>query len=250
MSRPNTNKFLPTMFDQQLYQHYVMPQPPPQHQQHMNVNHMLSPRAPASSALNHHQFQYSRKNPSHLHHNQPDSKLNRFMNMWQRNHRIDPNPPSQQSSMIKVSSKPILFDRKAIESSSSVWRDSVMYEAPPPPSTPNQRQQQHNRASFVSTSSRATQQQQQQSPLFSLQQTTVMESPKLSSWLPGLFHFKQPKVCSLECEARDEREAIGKISQVLEEVKIKINCFGIRRVSSCTLFMNSIWKVLSQKDKS
>ncbi|KAL9556857.1 hypothetical protein MBANPS3_001679 [Mucor bainieri] len=216
LSRPNTNKFLPTMFDQQLYQHYVMPQPPPQqHQQHMNVNHMLSPRAPASSALNHHQFQYSRKNSSH---HQPDSKLNRFMNMWQRNHRIDPNPPSQQSSMFKVSSKPMIFDRKAIESSSSVWRDSIMYEAPPPPSTPNQRQQhQHNRASFVSTSSRATQQQQQQSPLFPPQQTTVMESPKLSSWLPGLFHFKQPKVCSLECEARDEREAIGKISQVLEE---------------------------------
>lgn len=202
------------MFDQQLYQHYVMPQPPPQNQppqQHMNINHMLSPRAPASSALNHHQFQYSRKNPSH----QPDSKLNRFMNMWQRNHRIDPNPPSQQSSMFKVSSKPMIFDRKAIESSSSVWRDSVMYEAPQPPSTPNHRQQ-RNRASFVSTSSRATQQ--QQPPLLPQQQTTVMESPKLSSWLPGLFHFKQPKVCSLECEARDEREAIGKISQVLEEV--------------------------------
>ncbi|KAG1070654.1 hypothetical protein G6F42_026103 [Rhizopus arrhizus] len=186
------------MFDQQLYQHYVMPQPPPQHQppqQHMNINHMLSPRAPASSALNHHQFQYSRKNPSH----QPDSKLNRFMNMWQRNHRIDPNPPSQQSSMFKVSSKPMIFDRKAIESSSSVWRDSVMYEAPQPPSTPNHRQQ-RNRASFVSISSRATQQ--QQPPLLPQQQTTVMESPKLSSWLPGLFHFKQPKVCLLECAGR------------------------------------------------
>lgn len=44
-------------------------------------------------------------------------------------------------------------------------------------------------------------------------------SPRLSSWLPGLFHFKQPKVCSIDCAARDEREAIGKIKQVLEEVR-------------------------------
>lgn len=206
------------MFDQQLYQHYVMPhqphQPQQQSQQHMDINHMLSPRAPASSALNHHQFQYSRKSSSH----QQDSKLNRFMNMWQRNHRIDPNPPtpqSQQSSMFKISSKPIIFDRKAIESSSSVWRDSVIYESNNPPATPRQQQ---NRASFVSNSSRSPQPIQQQT-------TTVMESPKLSSWLPGLFHFKQPKVCSLECEARDEREAIGKISQVLKEVSSIIKIY-------------------------
>ncbi|CEP19895.1 hypothetical protein [Parasitella parasitica] len=215
ISRPNTNKFTPNMFDQQVYHHYILPQQPQQPQQHMNINHMLSPRAPASSALNHHQFQFSRKNSSH----QQDSKLNRFMNIWQRNHRIDPNSSSShQSSMFKIASKPIIFDRKAIESSSSVWRDSVMYESvnppPPPPqlsSTPNNRQQQYrNRASFASSLKSPHQ------PLPQIS-ATVTESPRLSSWLPGLFHFKQPKVCSLECEARDEREAIGKISQVLEE---------------------------------
>jgi hypothetical protein len=241
------------MFDQQLYQHYVMPhQPQPYHhqqqsqpQQHMNINHMLSPRAPASSALNHHQFQYSRKNSSH----QQDSKLNRFINMWQRNHRIDPNPPtpqSQQSSMFKISSKPMIFDRKAIESSSSVWRDSVMYESNNSPTTPRQQRKQ-NRASFVSNSSRSPQPFQQQ------QTTTVMESPKLSSWLPGLFHFKQPKVCSLECEARDEREAIGKISQVLEEV-ITLSVFTLHVYIIVYLIFfekkKSIWRALSQKDKS
>ncbi|CAO3621890.1 unnamed protein product [Cunninghamella echinulata] len=50
----------------------------------------------------------------------------------------------------------------------------------------------------------------------SSQITTVAESPRLS-WLPGLFHFKKPKVCSINCFAKDESEAVGKISQIVQE---------------------------------
>ncbi|KAI9309320.1 kinase-like domain-containing protein [Cunninghamella echinulata] len=50
----------------------------------------------------------------------------------------------------------------------------------------------------------------------SSQITTIAESPRLS-WLPGLFHFKKPKVCSINCFAKDENEAIGKISQIIQE---------------------------------
>jgi hypothetical protein len=148
-------------------------------QQHMNVNHMLSPRAPAT----HH---FTRK----------DSKLNKFMSILHRSNRIDP--------------------RKTLESSSSVWKD-MLNASPPPPTTPRQ-QDHHQRASFVLPP-----------PLID---TPMIESPKLSSWLPGLFHFKQPKVCSLECEARDEREAIGKVSQVLHEVSIQILGTKIKSVAN------------------
>jgi hypothetical protein len=200
-------------------QYYAMSNHQHQHmqQQHTNINHMLSPRAPASSALNH-QYQYAKK------HQQPyqfppyqDSKLNRFMNMWQRNHRVDPNPPSSPASTSnnfrlsmhtpQQQQKPFVFDRKAIELSSSVWRDTnvVSFVGQPQVPPPNDLHQQ--RASVTMRTPPT------------VTEPPVMESPKLSSWLPGLFHFKQPKVCSLECEARDEREAIGKISQVLQEVR-------------------------------
>jgi hypothetical protein len=228
-SAPNTNMFdylSPTSGNSQMSvyntQYYAMPHP--QHiQQHTNINHMLSPRAPASSALNH-QYQYAKKHQQpYQHPPYQDSKLNRFMNMWQRNHRIDPNPPSSpaaSSNSFRLSmhtpqqqQKPFVFDRKAIESSSSVWKDpNVVPFVAPPPASPSER---------VSAAMRTPP---------TVTEPPVMESPKLSSWLPGLFHFKQPKVCSLECEARDEREAIGKISQVLQEVRTK------SRESGCSMY--------------
>ena len=195
-----------------------MPPPPPQlqqqrsfihnqQQQHMNINHMLSPRAPASSALTTHQF--SRKNSFAP---PQDSKFNKFMHMWQRNstNRVDPVTPNYRLSMPQPP-QPLAFDRKAIESSSSVWRDPN--QAPILTTTPkyDQVNMKQQRASFIKP---------QQPPSLPSADMSILSSPKLSSWLPGLFHFKQPKVCSLECEARDEREAIGKISQVLEEVSV------------------------------
>lgn len=246
MSRPNTNNnnnfpsqntnlydhssSINSNSQMSVYNNQCYATPHQQHmQQHTNINHMLSPRAPASNALNH-QYQYAKK------HQQPgqfppyqDSKLNRFMNMWQRNHRVDPNPPLSpvsNSNNFRLSmhtpqqqSKPFVFDRKAIESSSSVWRDpnivpfvgqsqvspNEQQPQPQPPPPPPQQQQQRTSVAM-------------RTPV-TVTEPPVMESPKLSSWLPGLFHFKQPKVCSLECEARDEREAIGKISQVLQEVR-------------------------------
>lgn len=187
--------------------YYAIPQytaPPQQQQQHMNINHMLSPRAPASSALNHHNtHQYARKNsfapappPQQP---QQDSKLNRFMHMWQRNHtnRVEPN-----NHRLSMPQQQPIFDRKAIEASSSVWRDPSQVPLLNSPIYDKQQRTSNLRAQ----------------PPPTVEPNNTMSSPKLSSWLPGLFHFKQPKVCSLECEARDEREAIGKISQVLEEV--------------------------------
>ncbi|KAI9304553.1 hypothetical protein BJ944DRAFT_266669 [Cunninghamella echinulata] len=47
--------------------------------------------------------------------------------------------------------------------------------------------------------------------------TLVSESPKLSSWLPGLFHFKQPKVCQLDCIAASEHEALQRVSYIVEK---------------------------------
>ncbi|CAO3647242.1 unnamed protein product [Cunninghamella blakesleeana] len=45
---------------------------------------------------------------------------------------------------------------------------------------------------------------------------TVSESPRLS-WLPSLFHFKKPKICSINCFAKDQKEALRKISHIVQE---------------------------------
>ncbi|KAG2229922.1 hypothetical protein INT48_008303 [Thamnidium elegans] len=203
-SRSNTNYAPEPMSVYNPY--YAIPQytaPPQQPQQHMNVNHMLSPRAPASSALNNHNtHQYARKGsfapvppPQQQ---QQDSKLNRFMHMWQRNHtnRVEPN-----NHRLSLPQQQPIFDRKAIEASSSVWRDPSQVPLLNSPIYDKQQRTSNLRAQ----------------PPPTMEPNNTISSPKLSSWLPGLFHFKQPKVCSLECEARDEREAIGKISQVIEE---------------------------------
>ncbi|KAI8049145.1 kinase-like domain-containing protein [Gilbertella persicaria] len=222
-SRPNANRFSSNRQEQAYSNSPVSPfnpyynvlsQPPPQPQQHMSVNHMLSPRTPASSVLHQQNHHHSYKQQQHQYLPQQDSKLNRFMNMWQRNHRVDPTPPpSQHTFRLSMPPSPqqksFCFDRKALESSSSVWKDPsvqtpLLYHEQS--STPKQK-----RSSFVMRSP------QHQAPSRVPHQEPPMESPKLTSWLPGLFHFKQPKVCSLECEARDEREAIGKLSQVLQE---------------------------------
>lgn len=146
-------------------------------QQHMNINHILSPRA----------IHHRREEPI-----DQDSKLSRMMQLWPKN-KVDPSSPVLRASRY-------LFDRKAVESSSLVWNDPVtlppVLDGPPSPS------RQAHRYSFNPPS---------------LTKTSPHNHTKRTSWLPGLFHFKQPKVCSIECEARDEREAIGKLSQVLQE---------------------------------
>lgn len=208
-------------------------------QQHMNINHMLSPRAPASSVLNYQYARYSqnpssttsssnRMTPPFMHHHQDTSthhtsytnsssgsqnKLNRFMQtIWHKSssNRVDP--------AVKLSQP--MFDRRAIESSSSVWRDQIPLLSHHQPSTNMFSSAASNDASSV-TRQRNSLLKQQPQPMMTMEAPPVIVpiSPRLSSWLPGLFHFKQPKVCSLECEARDEREAIGKISQVLQEVR-------------------------------
>ncbi|CAO3598001.1 unnamed protein product [Absidia cylindrospora] len=45
----------------------------------------------------------------------------------------------------------------------------------------------------------------------------TIDSPKLSSWLPGLSHFKRPKICTINCSAKDDKEAFGKVAQVIRE---------------------------------
>lgn len=219
-SVPNTNNNIPiynnnTSDTLSLYNQCFTLPPPASHQQqqqqHMNINHMLSPRAPASSALNHlNTHQFSRKNSF-------TPKLSRFMHMWQRNNtnRVDPVSPTHNSNYrlnMPQPPQPLVFDRKAIESSSSVWRDPSHLPAlsnTPPLVKYDQFNMKQQRESYLKPQELQLQPQ--------LSEASILSSPKLSSWLPGLFHFKQPKVCSLECEARDEREAIGKISQVLEE---------------------------------
>ncbi|CAO3596500.1 unnamed protein product [Absidia cylindrospora] len=38
-----------------------------------------------------------------------------------------------------------------------------------------------------------------------------------SSWLPGLFYYKEPKVCTLDCVALRESEALQKTAHILEK---------------------------------
>lgn len=172
----------------------------------MNINHILSPRA----------IHHRREEPI-----DQDSKLSRMMQLWPKN-KVDPSSPVLRASRY-------LFDRKAVESSSLVWNDPVtlppVLDGPPSPS------RQAHRYSFNPPS---------------LTKTSPHNHTKRTSWLPGLFHFKQPKVCSIECEARDEREAIGKLSQVLQEVKKKkhILCVFV------SYFVYSVWMVLLLKDKN
>ncbi|KAI8099714.1 uncharacterized protein BX664DRAFT_377459 [Halteromyces radiatus] len=54
-------------------------------------------------------------------------------------------------------------------------------------------------------------------PSSPLLKAPMFDSPRLSSWLPALLHFKQPKVCTINCIAKDEKEAFGKIAQVIRE---------------------------------
>jgi hypothetical protein len=171
---------------------------------HTSINHMLSPRAPASSALHHQNYtnQYLQKQQSLYRSNNQDSKLNKIFNMWQRNHRVDP------------MKKPFMFDRKTLESSSSLWKDNQLPVLSPISNKRDSKSSIHHHPQVVPSSSNHF------SPhALPKAEQPLGGSPKLTSWLPGLFHFKQPKVCSLECEARDEREAMGKVAQAVEEVR-------------------------------
>ncbi|CEG67504.1 Putative CAMK/CAMKL protein kinase [Rhizopus microsporus] len=176
-------------------QPYVQAYFHPQLQQHMNnISHMLSPRVPS-----HHR----------RHNNDPeDSQMSRMMHLWQRN-KVDPASPLQRHQYV--------FDRTAIESSSLVWKDpsqAAPFLSPAFDVTPTSSPTTHRHAHRYSFNPPChyVKPQQHTSPT-----VATSNNSKRTSWLPGLFHFKQPKVCSLECEARDEREAIGKLSQVLRE---------------------------------
>ncbi|KAI9275312.1 kinase-like domain-containing protein [Sporodiniella umbellata] len=142
--------------------------------------------------------QHQHMNISHmlsprLGHRREDSKLGRVMQLWPRN-KVDPQSPFMFRPA--TSNRPPYFlDRKTVESSSLVWNDPAHLPVMDSPT------RQTHRYSFNPP----------------VQGKPSPHSTKRTSWLPGLFHFKQPKVCSLECEARDEREAIGKLSQVLQE---------------------------------
>lgn len=160
---------------------------------------MLSPRVPS-----HHR----------RHNNDPeDSQMSRMMHLWQRN-KVDPASPLQRHQYV--------FDRTAIESSSLVWKDpsqAAPFLSPAFDVTPTSSPTTHRHAHRYSFNPPChyVKPQQHTNPT-----VATSNNSKRTSWLPGLFHFKQPKVCSLECEARDEREAIGKLSQVLREVTIRI----------------------------
>ncbi|KAI9487825.1 MAG: kinase-like domain-containing protein [Benjaminiella poitrasii] len=237
LARPTTNKFFSGALDTSLSnrnsymsannQQFALP--PPQvlntaydTQPHVYTNQLLSPKVSSSHQQGYQPTiktplqQQQRKQPYQFpSFQQQDSKLNKFMNIWQRNHRVDPNIPFQNGAhpfrfSLPQQPRQSPFDRKTAESSSSIWKENTTRNSLVLPHPSNYDQQQTPLLSAAGQSYN-----QKYSP--SVIEPPLVESPKLTSWLPGLFHFKQPKVCSLECEARDEREAIGKISQVLKE---------------------------------
>lgn len=135
------------------------------------------------------------------------SKFNRLIHLWQRN-RVEPTAKAHKAShrlSMPTPQTQLEFDRMQRSSViSPVPAAAVAPEQPShPPAPPHSPFLRHQSALL--------------SP--SLSRPAATGSPRLSSWLPGLFHFKQPKVCSIDCIARDEHEAVGKITQVLEEVR-------------------------------
>ncbi|KAG2224244.1 hypothetical protein INT45_000275, partial [Circinella minor] len=148
---------------------------------------------------------------------QQPSKFNKLIHLWQRNrvepaikspkatHRLSMPTPQTQLEFDRASqSRPQMFEYQQQQYQHYYAPDSPRAVYPVPHS------QQQQDLYPINSSPRSSQQQQRSS-------VASTGSPRLSSWLPGLFHFKQPKVCSVDCNARDEREAIGKITQVLEE---------------------------------
>lgn len=213
------------------------PSTPQQQQQHLNIAHMLSPRTPTrpflvqptTTASSHHQhyhyptqFQSSRyastatstaatsdhasahssSSSSSNNNGGEPSKLNRIMHLWQRN-KVE---PVTAATNMKAPNK----------GSHRLSMPAPIVQHPPPQHSPFQHR--HD----ITTTGRPTLATPPMLTSTSRVSTPRQQgSPRLSSWLPGLFHFKQPKVCSIDCAARDEREAIGKIKQVLEEVNMQ-----------------------------
>ncbi|KAI8388541.1 kinase-like domain-containing protein [Radiomyces spectabilis] len=146
------------------------------------------------------------------------NRFSRFTQLWQRYHhnRVDPTIKSRQALhrlSMPIPSPNLDFDRNPV-SAVSQWAQT--------PSPQARREftvlSKESRALRMFGGSLATNERQYYySTASNSGEERAVDNSHLNSWLPGLFHFKQPKVCSIDCYAKDEREAVGKIAQVLEE---------------------------------
>lgn len=208
---------------------YLYPMYPQHHpEQHLNVAHMLSPRAPATRVFHAHCQQPAiiASVPCHHHHygggsgslnvypepcssmlqptasnQQPPSKLNRLVHLWQRN-RVEPSAKSPKAShrlSMPTPQTQLEYDRtmrpavaQEDEEEINSSRNSACNAGYCCPG--------HNRGGYYSVvpSPAAATCYSPRRPGSSWSSSTTSRpsssSPRLSSWLPGLFHFKQPKV--------------------------------------------------------
>ncbi|KAI9317473.1 kinase-like domain-containing protein [Dichotomocladium elegans] len=179
----------------------------PQHQFH-HISHMLSPRTPTHQSVFHPLYNVQQQPGLPSPSSPPLASLDQQYAsvpknescgraphpLWHRPNRIDPETQHQHPFKALGNQQqylPFVFhDTSSIPESSTARRVTQ----PPPSALQPQPQPQPQPQS----------------------QRTGSSTPRLASWLPGLFHFKQPKVCSIDCLARDEQDAVAKVARVVE----------------------------------
>ncbi|KAG1051209.1 hypothetical protein G6F43_006565 [Rhizopus delemar] len=183
-----------------------------QSQQHMSASHILPPKIVSTDHHNCNDDAFSSTTAERDHpittklHPQIVSKLTKILHLQPKN-KINPGKITASCPTSPARQIPMLHQKTTEQKTSFGWNDSA--QAALIPLLPN----------FDSLATRETYLYQFSSSNRKKLMTyrTGINHSKWSSWLPNLFHFKQPKTYSLEYEANDEKEAIEKLSNILEK---------------------------------
>ncbi|KAG0746192.1 hypothetical protein G6F26_001921 [Rhizopus arrhizus] len=182
-----------------------------QSQQHMSASHILSPKIVSIDHHNCNDDVFSstaeRDHPITAKlHPQIASKLTKILHLQPKN-KVNPGKITASCPTSPARQIPMLRQKTTKQKTSFRWNDSA--QAALIPLLPN----------FDSLATRETYLYQLSSSKRKKLMTyrTNINHSKWSSWLPNLFHFKQPKMYSLEYEANNEKEAIENLSNILEK---------------------------------
>lgn len=164
-------------------------------QQHLGIDHMVSPRAPQANKFSKMSIDGEKKDLDGNLGGTPDSISNKLddhrrftksLRLLQRN-KIDPIKSPKAFHRLSMPQTRLDYERKASQSTPFSFNNK--------PSKAHMSAQTATHASPVHVHAVLAD---NYSHMQSTGQAAAITSPRLSSWIPGLFNFKQPKVMCLD----------------------------------------------------